>query len=107
MDKEFSIKIYNDNWIEIADSSSFYPSDDVSESDLIFIHRKNLNLYKLYKEKYYTLFNQIYSYILEKKYIKFAKKETHKINLVSEKLKFSLYERHLDLTVSRMGLLIL
>ena len=87
VDKEFSIKIYNDNWIEIADSSSFYPSDDVSESDLIFIHRKNLNLYKLYKEKYYTLFNQIYSYILEKKYIKLAKKETHNINLVSETIR--------------------
>ena len=87
VNKEFSIKIYNDNWIEIADSSSFYPSDDVSESDLIFIHRKNLNLYKLYKEKYYTLFNQIYSYILEKKYIKLAKKETHNINLVSETIR--------------------
>ncbi len=87
VDKEFSIKIYNDNWIEIADSSSFYPSDDVSESDLIFIQRKNLNLYKLYKEKYYTLFNKIYSHILKEKYIKSAKKETHNINLVSETIR--------------------
>ena len=87
VDKEFSIKIYNDNWIEIADSSGFYPSDDVSESDLIFIQTKNLNLYKLYKEKYYTLFNKIYFYILEKKYIKLAKKETHNINLVSETIR--------------------
>ena len=87
VDREFSIKIYNDNWIKIADSSSFYPSDDVSESDLIFIQKKDLNLYKLYKQKYYTLFNTIYTYILKKNFFKLAKKETHNINVVSETIR--------------------
>ena len=87
VDREFSIQIYNDNWIKIADSSSFYPSDDVSESDLIFIQKKDLNLYKFYKEEYYTLFNKIYSYILNKKFFKLAKKETHNINVVSETIR--------------------
>ena len=44
MNREFNIKIYNDSWIKIADSSSFYPSDDVSESDLIFI-KKNYKFF--------------------------------------------------------------
>ena len=87
VDREFNIKIYNDNWIKIADSSSFYPSDDVSESDLISIQKKNLKLYKLYKEEYYTFFNTIHHYILEKKFFKLAKKETHNINVVSETIR--------------------
>jgi hypothetical protein len=38
---------------------------------------------------------------------KLSLKYSDNINSISEKLKFNLYERHLDLTVSRIGLLIL
>tara|TARA_B100001057_G_scaffold499835_1_gene612064 strand:+ start:164 stop:1786 length:1623 start_codon:yes stop_codon:yes gene_type:complete len=87
VDREFSVKIYNDNWIKVADSQNFYPSDVVSEIDILDNKQQNLNFYNLYKKKYYSLFNTIYSYILKKKFITQAEKKTHNINIVSETIR--------------------
>ena len=87
VDREFSIKIYNDNWIKVADSLNFYPSDVVSEIELSYNQKQNFNIYSLYNQKYYSLFNTIYSYVLKKKFIKQAEKETHNINIVSETIR--------------------
>tara|TARA_B100001057_G_scaffold314533_1_gene314631 strand:- start:1149 stop:2879 length:1731 start_codon:yes stop_codon:yes gene_type:complete len=87
VDREFNVKIYNDNWIKVADSLDFYPSDIVSEIDLLDNKQQNLNFYNLYKQKYYSYFNTIYNYILKKKFIKKAEKKTHNINIVSETIR--------------------
>ncbi len=87
IENKFSIKVYNDNWIKVADSQSFFPSDAVSETDLKDNQKKNLNIYKQYRQSYYSLFYLTYSYILKKKFIKVAKKETHNINIVSETIR--------------------
>ncbi len=87
VDREFSIKVYNDNMIKVGDSDSFYPSDVVNEIDLSDKQTQNLTFYNLYKQKYYFLFNTIYSNILKKKYIKIAEKEIHNINIVLETIR--------------------
>ncbi len=87
VDREFSVKIYNDNWIKVADSHNFYPSDIVSEIDLLDNEKKDLNFFNLYRQKYYSLFNVIYSYILKEKFITQAEKKTHNINIVSETIR--------------------
>lgn len=87
LDNKFSIKVYNDSWIKVADSQSFFPTDAVSETDLKDNQKKNLNIYKQYRQIYYSLFYLTYSYILKKKFIKIAKKETHNINIVSETIR--------------------
>ena len=49
--KDLNIKIFNDNWIKIADSQHIYLSDVVSETDIVDNQTKKTNIFKIYKEK--------------------------------------------------------
>ena len=84
IEKEFDIKIFNENWIKIADSNNLYLTNSVKEGEILEIQSKNLNIFDIYHDYYYTFFNFIYSYILNKKFINLSTKKTHDINIVSE-----------------------
>ena len=85
--EEFNIKIFNDNWIQIADSNDQFLSTNVDESEIINNEPFRTNIFNLYEEKYYSLFNSIYYYILHNKYLTFSSKKTHDINIVSETIR--------------------
>ena len=51
IDKEYKIKIFNDNWIKIADSENLYFKDDVNETEIIDIVPKRSNFFQIYQEK--------------------------------------------------------
>ena len=86
-ENDFNIKIFNDNWIEIANSADPYLSMFVSESEIIENKPKKNNIFNLYNEKYYSFFNYIYTYILNKKFSSISEKITHDINIVSETIR--------------------
>ncbi len=85
--KDFNIKIFNDSWIEIADSNDPFLSMDVNESEIIAKKPKKTNIFNVYNEKYFELFNHIYSYILHNKFTAISSKKTHDINIVSETIR--------------------
>ncbi len=85
--KDFNIKIFNDNWIEIADSDDPYLSMDVNESDIFEKKKNQTSILDKYNEKYYNIFNDIYSYILHNKFAAVSAKKTHDINIVSETIR--------------------
>ncbi len=85
--KKFNIKIFNDSWIEIADSNDPYLSMDVNESEILEKKPNKTNILEIYQEKYYSLFNYIYHYILHNKYALISSKKTHDINIVSETIR--------------------
>ena len=85
--KDFNIKIFNDNWIEIADSDDPYLSMDVNESDIFEKKKNQTSILDKYNEKYYNIFNNIYSYILHNKFAAVSAKKTHDINIVSETIR--------------------
>ncbi len=49
--KDFNIKIFNDNWIEIADSDDPYLSMDVNESDIFEKKHNQTSILDKYNEK--------------------------------------------------------
>ena len=85
--KDFNIKIFNDNWIEIADSDDPYLSMDVNESDIFEKKQNQTSILDKYNKKYYNIFNNIYSYILHNKFATLSSKKTHDINIVSETIR--------------------
>ena len=87
LETEYSIKIFNDNWIKIADSENLYLKDDVNETEIFEDKTNKLNIIELYEERYISFFNSIYSYILNKKFIEISNKKTHDINIVSETIR--------------------
>ncbi len=86
-DNDFNIKIFNDNWIEIANSADPYLSMVVSESEINENVQKKGNILDLYNKKYYSFFNFFYSQILNKKFASISEKITHDINIVSETIR--------------------
>ncbi len=86
-DNDFNIKIFNDNWIEIANSTDPYLSMVVSESEINENVQKKGNIFDLYNKKYYSLFNFFYYQILNKKFASISEKITHDINIVSETIR--------------------
>ncbi len=96
--KNFNIKIFNDNWIEIADSSDPFSSMVVNESEILDKKPKKNNIFNMYEEKYYALFNYLYKYILNKKYVVVSSKKAHDINIVSETIrkKIGIQKLYLD-----------
>ena len=48
--KEFNIKIFNDNWIKIADSNNPYLSNEVSQSEIPEKPYKNTNISSFIKK---------------------------------------------------------
>ncbi len=85
--ESFNIKIFNDNWIKIADSDNPYLSNDVNESEIVENSDKNKSLFSLYYEEYFNFFNLIYANILKNKFSKVLNKKTHEINIVSETIR--------------------
>ncbi len=85
--KDFNIKIFNDNWIEIADSDDPYLSMDVNESEIFEKTQNKTSILDKYNENYYNIFNNIYSYILHNKFAAISSKKTHDINIVSETIR--------------------
>ena len=86
-DKDFKLKVFNDNWIKIADSENLYFSDEVNESDILDNLTKKTRFFDLYQEKYFDFFNSAYVYILNKKFIGTSNKQIHDINIISETIK--------------------
>ena len=87
IEKDYNIKIFNDNWIKIADSENLFLQNDVNETELAETLPNRSNIFKIYEDKYHNLFNFIYSYILNKKFIEISNKKTHDINIVSETIR--------------------
>ncbi len=85
--EDYNIKIFNDNWIKIADSNNPYLSNTVNQSEIVENQRKKRNILSLYNETYFNIFNSIYSNILENKFSKSLTKKTHEINIVSETIR--------------------
>ncbi len=86
-ESDYSIKIFNDSWIKIADSETLYLQNDVNEIEILDNKKDKINIFKLYEKKYLNFFNNVYSFILNKNYIEFSKKKTHDINIVSETIR--------------------
>ncbi len=84
---DINIKIFNDNWIKIADSENTYLADDVSETDIIDYKPQKTSIFDFYEEQYFGFFNSVYSNILNKKFEKSSTKKTHEINIVSETIR--------------------
>ncbi len=97
---DFNVKIFNDNWIKIADSDNPYLLSDVNQSEIMenSSQLKNKNFFLLYQESYFNFFNSVYFYILQKKFSKSLNKKTHEINIVSETIrkKMSVEKKYLD-----------
>ena len=87
IDEEYEIKIFNDNWIKIADSKNLYLPQIVNETEIVEKNTKNSSFLKVYEDTYLKFFNSIYKYILYKKYISLSDKRTHDINIVSETIR--------------------
>ena len=87
IDKKYDIKIFNDNWIKIADSNDLYLPDQVNQSEIYDNQPKKINLINVYQETYYNFFNSIYYYIINKRFIDLSTKKTHDINIVSETIR--------------------
>ncbi len=87
IDKKYDIKIFNDNWIKIADSNDLYLPDQVNQSEIYDNQPKKINLINVYQETYYNFFNSIYYYIINKRFIDLFTKKTHDINIVSETIR--------------------
>ncbi len=87
INEDFNIKIFNDNWIKIADSNNLYFSDPVNESDIVEIFPKKKSIFDNYKDQYFNFFNFIYYYTLNKKFIDVSIKKPHDINIVSETIR--------------------
>ena len=87
IDEEYEIKIFNDNWIKIADSKNLYLPEIVNETEILEKNTKNSSFLKVYEDTYLKFFNSIYKYILYKKYISLSDKRTHDINIVSETIR--------------------
>ncbi len=87
IERDFNIKIFNDNWIKIVDSDNFYLSEDVNEIDISENRIEKQSVLKKYETKYFSFFNYVYYYLLKKKFLKIAQKKTHDINIVSETIR--------------------
>ena len=87
IDKDFNLKIFNDNWIKIADTENLYLSDEVKEDDFIETKNNKSNIFEFYKSQYYSFYNSLYYYILNKKFIEISTEKTHDINIVSETIR--------------------
>ena len=74
-ESDYSIKIFNDSWIKIADSETLYLQNDVNEIEILDNKKDKINIFKLYEKKYLNFFNNVYSFILNKNYIEFSKKK--------------------------------
>jgi len=84
---EFNIKIFNDNWIKIADSDNPYLSNEVSQSEIPEKQLKKTSIFSFYKDTYFNFFNSAYSYILKSRYSRNLNNKTHEINIVSETIR--------------------
>ena len=62
--KDFNIKIFNDSWIEIADSNDPFLSMDVNESEIIAKKPKKTNIFNVYNDNRKMKFNLGFSQVV-------------------------------------------
>ncbi len=86
-DEDFNIKIFNDNWIKVADSDNPYLSNVVNQSEIVENHSNNTNIFRIYEEVYLNIFKTAYLNILHNKFSTSLNKKTHEINIVSETIR--------------------
>ncbi len=87
IDKKYEIKIFNDNWIKIADTKNLYLPDIVSETEILDNQIENASILDVYQDIYYSFFNSIYFQILTNKYVLQSSKKTHDINIIAETIR--------------------
>jgi len=87
LNRMFSIKIYNDNWIKLVDTKNVYLSSKVSEIEFSELSNNNLNFVEIYEDFYQDIFHKYHSNIIKKKYIQISEKEESDINIVQETIK--------------------
>ena len=67
---------------------------DVNESEIFEKKQKKNNILDKYNEKYYNIFNNIYSYILHNKFAAVSSK-TYDINIVSETIRKNVVQNYI------------
>ena len=87
IDRKFKLRIYNDNWLEIANSDYLISSIAVEETEISNDNNNEINIINLYKNFYFNFFNRIYLNILNKKYLPTANKLKHDIDIVSSTIR--------------------
>ena len=86
-DKDFKIRIFNDNLIKIADSSNLFSNTDVEEINLSEKKQENYNVLKTFTQFYIRNFNNIYIKYLENKYLNNLDKNVNEITLIIDTIK--------------------
>ena len=68
LNSDFSIKIYNDDWIRLVDTLDFYDLSVVQEIDLIEedLKSNNTHIYNNFSQKYLKLFSNFHNYLIKR-----------------------------------------
>jgi len=88
LDSEVKISIYNNNMIEIINSSTIFVGSsnitEITESDLSDKSESNYNIFQSFKRNYSLLFNYIYSKIIRQQILMNIVQKKHNIQIFKE-----------------------
>ena len=87
LNKIFDVKIYNDDWIKLADTQDLYSSSNVEESDLSDSIENSTGIYQIYNEFYQNLFREYYLKFIKNKFIDEVEKQKSDIVKVAQTIK--------------------
>ena len=87
LNKIFDVKIYNDDWIKLADTQDLYNSSNVEESDLSDSIENSTEIYQIYNEFYQNLFREYYLKFIKNKFIDEVEKQKSDIVKVAQTIK--------------------
>ena len=87
LNKIFDVKIYNDDWIKLADTQDLYSSSNVEESDLSDSIENSTEIYQLYNQFYQNLFREYYIKFIKNKFIDEVEKQKSDIVKVAQTIK--------------------
>ena len=89
LNSDFTIKIYNDDWIRLVDTLDLYELSVVQEIDLKEEDSKsnNLNIFDNFSQKYLSLFSSYYDYLNKRNFQNLITNVKAEISYVKESIK--------------------
>ena len=97
LNSDFTIKIYNDDWIRLVDTLDLYDLSIVQETDLKegSVKNNNSSLFDNFSQKYLRIFTNYYDYLIKKELQNLISNEKAEISYVKESIRDQVIKKYI------------
>ncbi len=97
LNSDYTIKIYNDDWIRLVDTLDLYDLSLVQETELNEndLENSEINLYLYFSQKYLKLFSKYHSYLIKREFQNAKTQKRAEISYVADSIKYQLIKEYI------------